>query len=94
LKPKGANPDEQVPKMLVEDFSRQISEWLRFGFAQFLSFESERLMGINDLGEFKAQAIERFKGLLHGTVKTRLKTPPIPPWAAARVIEAWNVPNL
>jgi hypothetical protein len=28
-------------------------------------------------------------------VKTSLKTnSPIPPWAAAQVIEAWNVPTL
>jgi hypothetical protein len=83
-----------VPKKLVEDLAWQISEWLRLGFTQFLSFESERLMGINDLGEFKAQAIERFKGLLPMTVKARLKTTQIPAWATAGVIEAWNVSTL
>jgi hypothetical protein len=86
--------DEQVPKMLVENAARQISEWLRLGFTQFLSSESERLMGINDLGEFKAHCIDRFKGLLHTTVKASLKTNPIPNWAAEKVVEAWNVPTL
>jgi hypothetical protein len=83
--------DEQVPKMLVEDFSRKISEWLRLSFERFLNAESPGLMGIKDLGEFKFSAIERFKGLLHATVKASLKTNPIPPWAASRVIEAWNI---
>ena len=51
-------------------------------------------MGINDLGEFKAHCIDRFKGLLHSTVKASLKTNPIPDWAEAKVIEARNVPML
>jgi hypothetical protein len=45
--------DEQVPKELVEDLAWEISEWLRHGFTQFLASESERPMGINDLGEFQ-----------------------------------------
>ena len=49
---------------------------------------------MNDLGEFKAHCIDRFKGLLHSTVKVSLKTNPIPAWAEAKVIEAWNVPTL
>ena len=50
-------------------------------------------MGIKDLGEFKLYAVERFRGILHMAVKTSLKAnSPIPPWAAAQVIEAWNVP--
>jgi len=76
---------------MVADFAREVSKWLRLGFSQFLSSESQRLMEINDLGEFKAQAIERFKGLLHSSVKAGLKANPISPWAAAQVIEAWNV---
>jgi hypothetical protein len=88
------NIEEQVPMRQVEDISLQIATWLRIAFTQFLSSESPGLMGIKDLGEFKFSAIERFKGLLHATVKASLKTNPIPPWAASRVIEAWNVPNL
>ena len=89
------NAEEQVPKRQAEDISLHIAEWLRIAFAQFLSSESRSLMGIKDLGEFKAYAIERFRGILHMAVKTSLKTnSPIPPWAAAMVIEAWNVPNL
>jgi hypothetical protein len=87
--------DEQVPKMLVEDFSRKISEWLRLSFERFLNAESPGLMGIKDLGEFKFSAIEGFRGILHRTVKVSIgKNSPIPPWAAAKVIEAWNVPRL
>ena len=51
-------------------------------------------MGIKDLGEFKFWQSNGSKNPLNGTVKTSLKTDPIPPWAASRVIEAWNVPTL
>jgi hypothetical protein len=83
---------EQIPLRQIEDISLQIATWLRIAFAQFLSSESPGLMGIKDLGEFKHSAIERFRGILHATVKTSIRSdPPIPDWAAARVIEAWNV---
>jgi hypothetical protein len=86
---------EQVPMRQVESVAVQISTWLRIAFAQFLSSESPCLMSIKDLGEFKFSAIERFRGILHATVKASLRTDPqpIPPWAAANVIEAWNVPT-
>lgn len=74
--------------------SAQISIWLRTAFERFLSAESPGLMGIKDLGEFKFSAIERFRGILHRTVKGSLKVDPIPAWAATKVIEAWNVPTL
>ena len=83
--------DEQVPKFLVEQVATLISAWLRIAFAQFLTAESPGLMNIKDLGEFKFSAIERFKGVLHSTVKARLKSD-LPDWAAAKVTEAWNVP--
>jgi hypothetical protein len=53
-------------------------------------------MAIADLGEFKFSAIESFRGILHRTVKASLKSDPqpIPHWAAARVVEVWNVPTL
>jgi hypothetical protein len=87
--------DEQVPLFLVEQISAQISGWLRSAFEQFLSAETVCLMDIDSLGEFKAHAIERFKSLLHSTVKVSLRSDAsIPDWAAARVIEAWNVPTL
>ena len=63
-------------------------------FEQFLSSESRSLMGIKDLGEFKLHCINQFKALLYSTVKGSLKANPIPDWAAANVIEAWNVPTL
>jgi hypothetical protein len=84
--------DEQVPKFLVEQIATLISAWLRISFAQFLSAESPGLMGIKDLGEFKFSAIERFRGILHATVKASIRSdPPIPDWAAAQVIEGWNI---
>jgi hypothetical protein len=87
--------DEQVPKFLVEQIATLISAWLRISFAQFLSAESPGLMGIKDLGEFKFSAIERFRGILHATVKASIgNNSPIPPWAAVQVIEGWNVPTL
>jgi hypothetical protein len=45
------------------------------------------------LGEFKFSAIESFRGILHATVKTSLKTnAPIPTRAADKVVEDWNIP--
>jgi hypothetical protein len=84
--------EEQVPKKLAEELSLYTAEWLRIAFSQFLSSEGPTLMGIKELGEWKAYAIERFKGILELTVKSSLQTKsPIPDWAAARIKEAWNV---
>jgi hypothetical protein len=61
-------------------------------FEQFFNSESPGLMAVAGLGEFKFSAIEQFREILHATVKASLRmNPPIPPWAATRVIEAWNV---
>jgi hypothetical protein len=85
---------EQIPMRQIEDVSAQISTWLRLAFEQFLSSQSQSLMGIKDLGEFKFFAIERFRGVLHTVVKSSIKTnSAIPSWASAPVIEAWNVPS-
>jgi hypothetical protein len=85
------NAEEQVPKKQVESVSLFLAEWLRIAFAQFLSSETRSLMGIKDLGEFKAYAIERFRGIVFAAVKTSRKTnSPIPPWAEAMVIESWD----
>jgi hypothetical protein len=61
----------------------------------FLLAESQTLMGIDNLGDFKVHSVERFKKNLHWEVKATLRTNPqiIPDWAAARVIEAWNIPE-
>jgi hypothetical protein len=84
--------EEQVPKKLAEQISLHISEWIHIAFAQFLSSEARSLMGIKDVGEWKAHAIERFKGILDLTVKSSLSTrSPIPDWAASKINEAWNV---
>jgi hypothetical protein len=86
--------DEQLPMRQVSDVARQIATWFAGSFTQFLSTESSGLMTKTDLGEFKFSAIESFREILHRTVKGSLKTNPIPAWAAAKVIEAWNVPTL
>ena len=44
---------EMVSKKQAEDVSRQISEWMRVGFMQFLSSESPALVRIDDLGSFQ-----------------------------------------
>jgi hypothetical protein len=86
---------EQIPLREIEAVAAQISTWLRLSFERFLNVDSPSLMSIKDLGEFRFSAIEAFRGILHTTVKASLRTdPPIPPWAASRVIEAWNVPTL
>jgi hypothetical protein len=83
---------EQIPMRQIEDISLQIATWLRLSFERFLNAESPGLMGIKDLGEFKAYAIERFRGILYQTVKAAIgNNSPIPPWAECRVIEAWNI---
>ena len=83
---------EQVPKSQVELISTQISQWMREAFKEFLSSEARNLMSIKDLGECKLYFIERFKAILHRTVKASLaKDSPIPPWALAKVVEAWNI---
>jgi hypothetical protein len=85
---------EQVPKQQIVGVSSQISEWLRTAFAQFLSCESDNLTATDNVGEFKAYAIDRFKRILHTVVKTSLKTDSsMPAWAAEKVVEAWNVPG-
>jgi hypothetical protein len=86
--------DEQLPLRQVSDVALQISTWFAGSFAQFLNAESLGLMAKTDLGQFRFSAIEDLRGILHRTVKGSLKTNPIPAWAAAKVIEAWNVPTL
>ena len=78
----------------IEDISLQIATLFAGSFTQFLGIESPGLMTKTDLGEFKFAAIEGFRGILHRTVKGSLKTNPIPAWAQAQVVEAWNVPTL
>jgi hypothetical protein len=86
------NSEEQVPKKQVESVALFLAEWLQIAFAQFLSSESRSLMGIKDLAEFKLYAIDRFGGIVFAAVKASRKTnSPIPIWAEAQVVEAWNV---
>jgi hypothetical protein len=59
---------------------------------QFLSSEGKALMGIHDFGEWKAYAIERFRGVLHFTIRYADKTnSAVPCWAKRQIETAWNV---
>src|SRR5271165_1871780 len=49
-----------------------------------------RIVPAKDHGEFKAYAIEKFRGILHSVVKSSIKTnSPIPPWLKTR----WSKPG-
>jgi hypothetical protein len=61
--------EEMVPKRLACDVALAIADWLRISFAVFLSSETLPLMGLKSPGEFKAYAFERFKSILHLTVR-------------------------
>jgi hypothetical protein len=87
--------EEQIPKKSGADVALYISDWLRIAFMQFLSSEAKALMGIKEVGQWKAYAFARFKGILALTVRNSLKTnSPIPDWAASKVVESWNIPIL
>ena len=87
--------EEQVPKRLACDVAFAIADWLRISFAVFLSSETLPLMGLRSPGEFKHYAFERFRSILHMTLRNSLKTNgPIPDWAASKVTESWNIPTL
>ena len=84
--------ETQIPLRQAEETATAIAEWLRIAFAQFLSSETQALMGIREIGEYKAYAFERFKGIIDLTVRNSLKTnSPIPDWAIQRIKTAWNV---
>ena len=84
--------ESQVPLRIACDVALYISDWLRIAFVQFLSSESQALMGIRDTGEWKHYAMTRFKGILDLVVRNSLQTnSPIPPRAAEKVRESWNV---
>jgi hypothetical protein len=81
-----------VPLRVAQEAQTAAAEWMRISVMQFLSSEALALMGIRDLGEFKAYFIDRFKGVLTLTVKNADKTnSAIPDWAKERIREAWNV---
>jgi hypothetical protein len=86
------NEETQVPLKVAEDTITAASEWMRVSVMQFLSSESVPLMGLKDIGEFKAYFVDRFKGILDLTVKNSLKTQsPVPEWASRRIKTAWNI---
>jgi hypothetical protein len=66
--------ETQVPLRVAEDTITAATDWMQISFAVFLSSEGLALMGIRDFGQWKAYAIERFKGILDLTVKNSLKT--------------------
>jgi hypothetical protein len=84
--------EEEVPKKLACDVALYISDWFRISFMLFLGSEGQALMAFRDFGEFKSYAAQRFVGTLRMVVKDSLKTQSaIPPWAAEKVKESWNV---
>src|SRR5262245_35348807 len=84
-----------VPKRLASGVALAIADWLRISFALFLSSETLPLMGLKNSGEFKLYAFQRFKSILHMTVRNSLRTQsPIPSWAASKIAESWNIPTL
>jgi hypothetical protein len=86
---------EEIPMRQVAAVAIEISTLLRLSFEQFLGSESAGLMATTDLGAFKFLAFERFRGILHQKVKASIAdNSPLPSWAQAQVIEAWNVPTL
>ena len=84
--------ETQLPLRVAQEAVTASSEWVRIAFMQFLSSEARALMGIHEIGEWKAYAIERFKGVLHFTIKNAEKTnSAVPEWALERIKGAWNV---
>jgi hypothetical protein len=71
--------ETQIPLKAAEDAVTTAAEWMRIGFATFLSSEAQGLMGIRDVGEWKHYAI---------SLKTRS---PVPEWASSQIRETWNV---
>ena len=81
--------EEQIPLKKAQDAVLFAAEWFRIAFMQFLSSEAKPLMGIRDVGKWKAYAFERFKGILDLTVINSSKTnSPIPDGAAEKVAES------
>ena len=71
--------EQQVPLRQASDVALFISDWFRVSFMVFLSSECRTLMGFQSVGEWKSQAIQAFKSILHLTVRNSLKTQsPIP----------------
>src|SRR6516164_6656109 len=81
--------EEMVPKRLACEIAAYISDWLRISFAVFLSSEARPLMGIRDVGEWKHYAIERFRSILHMTVRDSPKTQS--PIRTGRNRRSWKV---
>jgi hypothetical protein len=84
--------EEQISKKLGEDVALYISDWLRIAFAQFPKFRGQAVNGNSGRWRVEGLCDERFRSILHLTVRSSLKTKsPIPDWAAAKVRESWNV---
>src|ERR1700741_1937498 len=66
--------EEQIAKRKAEEAVLFAAEWFRISFMQFLSSESTAILGIKEIGELKSYIVERFKGILHLTVKNAAKT--------------------
>jgi hypothetical protein len=84
--------ETQVSLRVASEAQTAAAEWMRISFMQLLSSEGVTLQGTRDLGEWKAYAVDRFKGILHLTLKNADKTcSAVPDWAKQRIKEVWNV---
>ena len=79
--------ETQIPPLRqAQETVPYAAEWMRIAFMQFLSNQSEALMGIKDFGEWKHYAVERFCGILKLTVAGADKTrSAIPYWVKERL---------
>jgi hypothetical protein len=87
--------ETQIPLKVAESAITAAAEWMKLSFMVFLSSEGTALQGIRDFGEWKAYAIERFKGILTLTVKNADKTcSAIPAWSKERIAQAWHMESV
>jgi hypothetical protein len=77
----------------VEAVALTIGTWFVGSFARFLEAEAPALMAKTDRGEFKFSAIERFREILHQTVKRSIRNnSPIPHWRNRRCSRGGTCP--
>jgi hypothetical protein len=53
--------ETEIPLKVGQEAVLAAAEWMRIAFMQFLSAEGIALMGIDNFGDEKAYAIERFR---------------------------------
>ena len=85
--------ETQVPLKTAAAAVLATAEWMRIAFRTFFSSESQQMLGMKTVGELKAYAFERFRGILEMTIKAADKTnSPVPDWAKEQIKTGWNMP--